>query len=150
MEMITGILLSLGVNSTFWIQLSIFVVMFFFLKKVVFDPYFKAFEKRQEKTTGSQNEAEMLYAQTRELQALYQRKARNINADIKAIFDKIRGDANREQDTIISQAKEKSKLDSEKTREKIQGEFNKAREALIKEAPILGEAINNKLIGRDA
>lgn len=149
MEALTGLLQSLGVNSTLFYQLGIFAFSFFFIRYVAFEPYFRAHLVREQKTEGNQDQAEQIYAQTRELETLYQRRARTLSADIKSIYDKARGDANREQDKIISAARDKAKVSIERAREKIQGEFNKAREDLIKEAPAIGEAIRERLVGKE-
>jgi len=146
MDTLTSIISSLGINATLFIQLGIFVVVFAFLKTVVFTPYFNAYEERQKKTQGNQQQADQLWAHTREIEAQYQRKARSLNTDVKAIFDKARLEAALEQEKIYSEAREKAKSTVDKAREVVQGELNRAREDLIKEAPELARGIKERLL----
>lgn len=146
MAALTNLIAALGLDSTVWIQLGIALFMFVYLITFVFKPYYSAFTERESRTTGNHEKAEQVYAQTRELEALYQRKARSMNADIKELFDKARGEAAREQERIQSEARSKAKASIDKAKEKIQGEINKAREDLIKQAPDLSRAISEKLV----
>ncbi len=149
MEAVTNIIKSLGVNDTIWIQLALFVFVFVILRTFVFKPFFKAHEGRHNATQGNEEAAEKMHAQTRELESLYQRKARSLNADVKAIYDKARLEANLEHEKIMGEAKEKARLALDKYRNHIQEEFNKAREDLIKEGPVLGAAIADKLLAEE-
>lgn len=149
MEAVINIIKSLGVNDTIWVQLGLFLVVFFALKTLVFKPFFEAHEGRHNATQGNEEAAEKIFTQTRELESLYQRKARSMNADVKAIFDKARLEANLEYEKIIGEAKEKARLTLDKHRNHIQEEFNKAREDLIKEGPLLGVAIADKLLAEE-
>jgi F-type H+-transporting ATPase subunit b len=149
MDTVTSIISSLGIDTTLFIQLGIFAVVFAFLKTVVFTPYFKAYEERQKKTQGNQQLADQLWAQTRELEAQYQRKARSLNTDVKAIFDKARLEATVEQEKIYSEARDKAKSTVDKAREVVQGELNRAREDLIKEAPELARGIKERLLSHE-
>lgn len=146
MAAVANIITTLGIDTTLWIQLLTFVVSYIFLHMVVFTPYFKAFEARQGQTVGSNEKAEQIFAQTRELETLYQRKARNLNAEIKDIYDKVRLDAVREQEKIQAEAREKAKVAIEDARKKIQEQFNYAREELIKQTPLVSKTITEKLL----
>jgi F-type H+-transporting ATPase subunit b len=143
---IENILVALGINSTLWIQLGIFVFVFLYLNSFVFKPYFAAYLERQNRTMGNQEKAEQIYAQTRELEALYQRKMRGLTADIKAIYDKARSEATIEQEKLYAEAREKAKMTLESARNKIESEYNKAREELMRQAPELSRTISVRLL----
>jgi F0F1-type ATP synthase membrane subunit b/b' len=149
MNAITGIITALGIDSTLFVQLGVFALVFLVLKYVAFDAYFAAFTERQKRTEGNQIHADKLLAQTRELETLYQRKARELNADVKAIFDRARLEATLEQEKIFSEAREKSKATVDRAREHIQGEINRAREDLLKEAPVLARSIAERLMNQE-
>lgn len=148
MTEIMGILAALKIDHTLFYQFTIFAVSFFIIRHLGFSPYVKALHAREEKTKGNQSQAEQIYVQTRELEMIYQRKARALTADIKSIYDNARAEGLTEQDRIIAEAKNRTKLSIESAREKIQEEFNKAREDLIKDAPLIGKTISEKLVGR--
>lgn len=149
MAAVTNIIAALGIDSTLWMQLGTFAFVYLFLKQLVFNPYFRAFEERQDQTQGNQEKAEEIFAQTRELSAVYQRKARSLNADIKAVYDKAKLEATREQDKIVSEAREKAKKVIESAREKIQEQMNHAREGLIRETPELSRVISDNLLPKE-
>jgi F0F1-type ATP synthase membrane subunit b/b' len=148
METVLGIFTSLGANSTIVVQLGIFLVVFMFVLHVGAKPYFKAFEERQKRTQGNEKHAEQLVAQSRELEAMFQRKARGLNLDIKAIYDKERAEAQKEHERIIVEAKDKAKTILDKARGTILEQYNKAREELFKEAPAVGHSIAERLINK--
>jgi F0F1-type ATP synthase membrane subunit b/b' len=72
MAAVSNIITALGIDSTLWMQLGIFLITYVLLRVIAFNPYFKAFEGRQGLTEGNQVKAEQIFAQTRELEALYE------------------------------------------------------------------------------
>jgi F-type H+-transporting ATPase subunit b len=146
MGTLNSIIVSLGIDPTLWIQLGVFLVTYSFLKIFVFNPYFAAFESRQGQTQGNQEKAEEILAQTRELEMLYQRKARGHNAEIKELFDNARTDASKEQDRLQAEAREQARKTIEAARAKIEEQYNIAREQLIKQTPELSKVITERLL----
>lgn len=146
MEVVANIIDALGIDDTLKIQLIIFAFAFLFLKYVVFNPYFSAFEERQRRTTGSQEKANELIEKTKELEERYQKNARALNEEIKAIYDKARLEGSLEQEKIQAEARERARAMVEKARGVIEGEFNRARESLIKETPTLSKTIAERLL----
>ncbi len=141
MDILTGILSQLGVDSTFFIQFGIFMVVFIFMWNVTFSAYFKAFEAREAKTTGSVEAANDLLKQTEALEKQYQEKARALNAEIKEVFDAERKAASKEQEKLVGEAREKAKAYVAEAREKIQSEYNRAREELFSETNSIGQSM---------
>lgn len=150
MDTVLGIFTSLGVNSTIWIQLVIFVFAYAVILNLVVKPYYNAYLERQKRTQGNQNLAETLTTQARDLEAAYQAKARELNLQIKDIYDRARSEASKEQDKINTEAREKAKAYLDSARAELKDESNRAREALIKEAPLVGQAITDRLLAKDA
>jgi len=150
MDALLNIMKALGVNDTLFLQFGIFVVSFVILRFLVFKPFYLAFESRHKATEGNEEEAQNVIAQTLELESLYQKKARSLNADVKAIYDRARLEANLENEKILNEAKEKSRETLDRYRAHIQEEFNKAREGLIKEGPAIGATIAQKLLAEEA
>ena len=136
-------------DYTIWVQLGLFLFALGFLSKVVFNPYLAAYNERQNQTTGNQDEAEQIAAKTRELETIYQRQARNLNTDIKSVFDKERLAAQKEHEKIVVEAKDKAKATLDKARTTIEGEYNRAREELLKESPTLGKSIASRLLSKE-
>lgn len=150
MVAVLNIIAALGINSSLWYQLAIFVVTFFMLRQFVFLPYFVAYQGRQGQIRGDHTKAEQIFAQTRELETHYQRKARGLTAEIKAIYNNAKQDAVKEQERIQVLATQKAKNRLEASRARIQEEYIRAREELAKQAPEFGHAISLRLLSSQA
>ena len=146
---IGGIFGGLGVDSTIWVQLGLFLFILTFLWKVTFEPYLAAFDERQNQTEGNQDEAEQIAAQTRELENIYQRNARGLNTDIKSVFDRRRLEAQKEHERLVVEAKDKAKGILDSARSTIESEYNRAREELLKESPAIGKSIASRLLSKE-
>jgi len=149
MAALTNIITALGITTPLWVQLGIFLVSYIILRVLVFNPYFKAFQGRQGMTEGNQTKAEQIFAQTRELEATYQRKLRGLNADTKAIYDKARLEATKEQEKVQGEAREAARVTIDKARAQIQEQLNHAREELIKETPQISRIISDRLLPKE-
>lgn len=149
MDSVVNIINALGINSTLWVQLGVFVFSYLVLSRLVFSPYYRAFHERQSRTVGDQYEAEKISKQALALEEQYKNKIRDLNNEVKSIYDAAKLQAAREQDQIQNEAKEKAKATIDRAREKIQGEVNKAREDLIKQTPQLSQAITSVLISQE-
>jgi F-type H+-transporting ATPase subunit b len=149
MDLVTNLLVSLGVNPTLWIQLGIFLVTFLILQFVLFKPYFAAFNERNERTLGQTELAERYITQTRELEEKFAAKASEVNEKYRAVFDQTRTEANKEFDTVIGGARARAKQLIDETRKKIQAEMESARTQLDKEVGTVSQLINSKMIGKE-
>lgn len=127
MELVLQILAQLGANKTAFIQFAIFAVTIGFLTLVVFKPYFKAFEQRQEKTKGAENVAKEAVDEARMLESIYQQKAREINDKIKGIYDQKRTEGQKIAEGHISNAKKESEEILKQTRAALEKETTAAR-----------------------
>ncbi|OFZ16664.1 MAG: hypothetical protein A2Z20_01050 [Bdellovibrionales bacterium RBG_16_40_8] len=146
MAAVMNIISALGINATLWFQLGIFIMVYAFLRLLVFGPYFRAYSTRQGQTQGSRKRAEKVIAQTKELQTIYQRKARELNSEIKAIYEKARFEATKEQEKLNAESRENAKKNLEGSRKKILEQYNSTREELIKYAPELSHKMADRLL----
>lgn len=143
------ILSALGINSTIWIQLACFLVSYVALTQLVFKPYMAAFRERQIRTVGNEDFAQRLLQETAELQTQYELRARELNNETKAIFDKTRVEAMREYDKTISSAREETTQLLAKNRARIAQAIQEAQAEMMREAPQVGVAIASKLMGKE-
>ena len=61
------LLKSLGIDSTLWSHLACFIVAYLALSTLVFRPYLRAFQERERRTVGSEEDAIRLIEEAREL-----------------------------------------------------------------------------------
>lgn len=145
MELFTA----LGINSTLFIQIGVFLVTFIFLKYLLFDPYFAAFQQRSKKTVGQVDEAEKYIAQTKAMEVRYTEQAKSINEEYKSIYDKTRTEAVKLAEEKTLAARNLAKEEVESAREKIAQAAAAAKNEIKKELPQMSDLISSRLLGKD-
>jgi F-type H+-transporting ATPase subunit b len=143
------LLIGLGVNQTFWFQFAAFLIAYLILHFVLFVPYFRAYEERIRKTEGQTDLAERYLAESQELQAQYEIKARELNSEIKGIYDQSRVVAQKEQDRVIQQARSEAKSRLESSKATIRDQAGRARVELKAQVAGISQAITEKLLGKE-
>jgi F0F1-type ATP synthase membrane subunit b/b' len=149
MEAALALIQSLGINSTVWIQLCLFLVTFIILNFLVFRPYFAAHFERHKRTAGAKEDTSAILATNESLQHEYERKARDVNDKSRLAFEKAKNEALQEQANILGQARESASTQVKMSRERLEKELAAARSQLTQEVREIGVIIANKLIGAD-
>lgn len=144
------LLKSLGVNSTVWIQLVIFVVTFAAGYLLVFKPYLAAYLKRLELTEGNEERAVHLNKETDELVLKYDVLAKELNAETRTYYERAQKEAQEAHSKTLEAATKEAEQLIQTTRKKIVEEVNVARGDLKKSIPELSQAIEMKFLGGDA
>jgi len=139
---------SLGLNHTAFFQFAIFAVTFFVLTFVLFNPFAKALEERQERTKGATAASEELIQQTNELRQQFETKARSISVEIKSIYDENRSLGQKENEKIIAGAREQAQGLIEKARANVSAQVSEAQRKLKDEVPVVAQAISAKLLSK--
>lgn len=114
------ILYKLGVNSTIWIHLGIFILTFMATTFLLFRPYMGALKQREERTIGNEAAAVRIIQETEHLHSKYEEKAKLINSKIQSLFAGSRADglkaaeemlltARHKADDIVSRGREEAK-----------------------------------------
>lgn len=140
------IITQLGINKTVYIQFFIYLISFVILYSLVFKGYFAAAVERELRTKGGEELAQDVALKSTELYAEYEKQARAINSDIKAIYDEYKEVASKETQEIIGEAKNEAQLKTEQMRKKITAELKDATEAAKLEVPKLAQEITNKML----
>lgn len=138
----------LGINSTSLIQFAIFIITFFALIKLVYEPFAKALLERQKRTLGSAEIADEIGRKSIELHSEYSVKAREIHSVISEIYKVVKAEATNEYDKIISRAREEAKQLIEKNRRANEAEVEKIQKDLEPLKPGIVLAITNKMLGK--
>ncbi len=138
----------LGINATAAIQFLFFAIALIFLSKVVFGPYAHALEERERRTKGGEELAQEFQGKSVELQTTYETKSREVNAEIKAIFDGSKAAANKEYETIVSATRAEAEKLISQNREKITTSVARAATDLKSQTNVVAMAITSKLLGK--
>ncbi len=138
----------LGVNSTVFFQFIIYILVFPLLHILVFKPFAKAQEQRQNRTKGSEQLSYEFQQKTAELQAEYQRRAREVNGTIHEIFTDAKTAGAAEQEKIISSARQEAQKMTDENNKKISMLVAEAGKDLHGQASQLAMAVTQKLLGK--
>lgn len=138
----------LGINSTSLIQFAIFIITFFALIKLVYEPFTQALLERQKRTLGSAEIAEEIGRKSIELHSEYSVKAREIHSVISEIYKVVKAEATNEYDRIINRAREEARQLIEKNRKANEEEVGKIQKDLETLKPGIVLAITNKMLGK--
>ena len=138
----------LGINTTAAIQFVLFAIALVFLTKVVFGPYAHALEERERRTKGGEELAHEFQSKSVELQSTYETKTREVNAEIKAIFDTTKAAANKEYELSVSTARTQADKLVQTNREKISSAVSQAANELKSQTQAVAMAITTKLLGK--
>ncbi len=140
------ILDQLGLNISFFYQLVVFTVAYLILSNIVFSPYVKALALREQKTKGGEDLAVELHKNAEALRTQYEAKARQVNGNVKKIFDDYRDEANKEFEQIVSKARIESQKLIEAARQKVSVEIGDAQARIKAEVPVLAAELVNRLL----
>lgn len=145
MELLT----SLGINSTIFIQMGIFLTGFLVLKYVLFDAYFAALQSRSERTVGQVDAAERYISEAKELEVEYVTQARRINEEYKSIYDQTKAEGLKEYDKMVESARNASREQIESSRNQIVENAQGIKKQMAAEIPQLTALISSKLLGKE-
>ncbi|WP_409478627.1 hypothetical protein [Pseudobdellovibrio sp. HCB154] len=143
-EIVTQILVQLHANYTVYFQLVIFIVAISFLTVVVYNPYFKAADKRFQKTKGADAVAKDAAAEAKNLQLVYQTKAREVNNKIRDIYDAEKNKALKKSADILAQAKIQADEAATKARKNIDDQMKAADAEIAKISQDIAQTLTTK------
>ena len=138
----------LGINTTAAIQFVLFAIALVFLTKFVFGPYAHALEEGERRTKGGEELAHEFQTKSVELQSTYEAKAREVNSEIKNIFDTSKAAANKEYETAVSKARNETETLVQSNRAKISSAVSQAAAELKSQTNAVAMAITTKLLGK--
>lgn len=143
-EIVTQILVQLHANYTVYFQLVIFIVAISFLTVVVYSPYFKAADKRFQKTKGADAVAKDAVEEAKNLQLVYQTKAREVNNKIRDIYDAEKNKALKKSADILAQAKTQADEAATKARKNIDDQMKAADQEIAKISQDIAQTLTTK------
>jgi F0F1-type ATP synthase membrane subunit b/b' len=143
-EIVMQILAQLHADYTSYFQLVIFIVAISFLTVFVYNPYFKAADKRFQKTKGADAVAKDAAAEAKKLQLVYQTKAREVNNKIRDIYDAEKNKALKKSAEILSQAKIHADEAAAKARKNIDDQMKTAETEIAQISKDIAQTLTTK------
>ena len=127
MEMLLGLIDSLKLNNTLFVQFVIFLIGFSFLYYVLFKPYSNAAQIRFERTTGSEENADKYDEEIELLKRKYGEKVKETNHAIKTVFSDYDQKTKKEIADLMMSAQSKYKEEKDIKEKEAQDHYQKEK-----------------------
>lgn len=139
----------LGLNQTLVTQFIIFFTAYMALSRLVFVPYLKAYQKRQEATGGNKKNAETLLQEVEVLQEKYSKEARALNTEIKKHFDHAKISAHAVVSEKVNQARTRAEKEIKENREDLVRIKAQLKNDIDIDLPQIRSVIVHQLLGKE-
>ena len=135
-------------DSSFLIQIVSFLVLWFGLKRLLFDPVMHVLEERESRTTGARRQAAELAAAAEVSAAEYERRLHEVRAALNVQAEAARQAAQAEEQRVLSEARDQASAQLARLRESLNAQTQAARPAVASEAREVAARIVQQVIGR--
>ena len=138
----------LSLDWTFAFQILLFLVLWAFLRRFLFEPHFEVMEQREHRSEGAIRQAQRVRAEVGELEEQYKSRLTATRTGAMQQVDTLSREAEGQAQAITDAARpEPDKLRSE-MRATWQQEIANTRTELQTRAPEFARTISEKLLGR--
>jgi F-type H+-transporting ATPase subunit b len=138
----------IGLDPTVFIQIVLFLFLWFVLNRLLFKPFLKLLEERERKTEGLKSEASALAAEAEKLKREYEIQVARAREEAAAVKESIVNEARQTKERILSQVREETAERLAKVREEVRRALAREREAALREAEEIGRRMAEKILGR--
>jgi F0F1-type ATP synthase membrane subunit b/b' len=147
MEMLLGLIDSLKLDNTLFIQFLIFLVGYAILYYVLFKPYNEAARIRHERTKGSEDSADKYDDEIEILKRKYGQKAKETNLAVKEVFTDYETKTKKEVADLLMQAQTKYKSEKEEQEKAVYAHFETEKTKVPNLVKDLKEQLKKVLAG---
>ncbi|WP_028950213.1 ATP synthase F0 subunit B [Sulfurihydrogenibium subterraneum] len=134
----------INLDQTLFIQLGLFLVFMFVMKKIYFDPYLQAFEERESAVKKLLEEAEANNKQAQDIL----KEVDTILSKVKEESKKILEESSRETNQIVADIIRKAQEEAEKEIEEAKKDIDRVVEIEIKALDTTIEKIAEKIVDK--
>ena len=135
-------------DSSFLIQIASFFILWFGLKRLLFDPVMDVLEAREARTTGMVRETANLKSAADDSAAQYARRMREVHQQLAGESEKARAATETEERQLISGAREQGSAQLMQVRDSLSRQAEAARALLASEAQDLSARMLERVTGR--
>jgi len=124
------------------------IALYFYLKKVYFDPMARTLKQRYDATEGARSLAEASFARAAELASQYEAALRTARADIYREQEEFRQQLRQEQANAVHEARKKGAAMVKEATAKLGAELEAAKTSLQARSDSLAERITDAILRR--
>lgn len=147
MDMITGLIGSLKLNETLFIQFVVFLIGYSFLYFLLFKPYNKAAQERLDRTKGSEESADEFDEEIELLKRKYSAKVKETNVAVKEVFKGYEQQTKRESAELLENANTKIRQEKESKEKEVEALYQQEKNKVPALAQGLKEDLKKVLVG---
>ncbi len=136
------------IDYSIFIQIALFLLIWFFLARFVFTPFQRLLGEREQRTAGMKAEAETLLKETERLRMEYEGRITKAKEEGNSIKEAIRQEALRAREELLTHAQEDAARFLVTARQQIQEEMQKDRELAVQEAEVIAQEMTEKILAR--
>ncbi|HEV8717401.1 MAG TPA: ATP synthase F0 subunit B [Candidatus Binatia bacterium] len=141
-------MLSFPPDWTFIFQILLFLVLWTFLRRFLFEPNLAVLTNREERSAGALKEASRVKAEAEEMGEQYRTHLAGIRAGAMQQVDTVYREAEEQARVLIESARADAARTMAAMRETLAQELAQARQSLTANIPTFSREIAAKLLGR--
>jgi F-type H+-transporting ATPase subunit b len=128
--------------------LVVFLLFYFFLKKIAWRPILEGLKKREDNIRGALDEAQKAREEAQRMREQWQREVDQAHLKVAAILDEGRRNAKALTDEMIAKARAEIQAERDRLRREIENAKDQAVQEIWNQAALLATAISAKAIRR--
>jgi F-type H+-transporting ATPase subunit b len=136
-------------DSTFLVQVVLFVALTLVLKPLLFDPMLRVFEERERLTDGAKAHARHLDEKAASALAHYESELAKARAAGSAEREKVRAEGVKREQEILASVRESTARVLEEGKRKAREDADRARAALREQSATLAQDLATRVLGRE-
>ena len=138
----------LALDWTFFGQIVLFLVLWVFLRRFLFEPQFEVMEQREHRSEGALRQAQHIRAEVGGMEAQYKSRLADARTGAMHQVDTMYRDAEEQAQAVANAARTEADKILADMRATLQQEIAEARKELQSRAPEFARNISEKLLGR--
>jgi F-type H+-transporting ATPase subunit b len=139
----------IDIDYTVFVQFGLFLLLFFFANKLLFQPYLRLRERRKAGIDGARGEADRMTAQADAKLADYEKQLAAARNRANEEGRKVRAEAATHEKDVTDKARAEAQKSIDEAAAKMRQETEAARLQLLPQANTLARQIASKLLGRE-
>jgi F-type H+-transporting ATPase subunit b len=137
---------SIDIDGTIIVQMILFFFVLFFLHFVLFRPYLKAVDAREDGVEGAREEAAEMETRAGRVIEEYEEKMRQARRDAQDVRESLRNQGLQEQNDMVQEVREEIQGKLQEERARIQGKVDSARSDIEQRAQGLADSMVAKIL----
>lgn len=138
----------LSLDWTFAFQILLFLILWAFLRRFLFEPHFEVMQQREHRSEGAIKQAQRIKVEVEEMGEQYKSRLTATRTGAMQQVDLVSRDAEGQAQVILDAARNEADKILADMRARLQAEIVNTRKDLQTRAPEFARTISEKLLGR--